>query len=78
MKLACTKALTPTQTKARQIIETTIMPMTLMRLNQVLPSQPTVWNMLQNPWERWNHRAANQRMYITRTHQCPKVCMSSV
>ena len=38
-----------------------VVPMTLMRLNQVVPFQPTVWNMLQNPCTRWNQMAANQR-----------------
>lgn len=59
-KFAWMNALTATAAKSTQTSVETITPITLTLLNQVLPSQPTVWNILQNPWLRWNHIARNQ------------------
>ena len=77
MKLAWMKAFTATATNIRQIRLTTMTPMTFTLLNQVCPSQPTVWNMLQKPWVRWNQMAANHNIYIRSTHQCPNTVVRS-
>ena len=53
-------AFTATATNIAQIRVATIIPMTFNLLNHVWLFQPTVWNMLQKPWHRWNHTARNQ------------------
>ena len=68
---ACRKALMAVAEKARQMMVATIMPMTLRRFCHFLPLQPTVWNMLQKPWVRWNHTAANQMRCSSSTHHLP-------
>ena len=54
------KALIAVATKRKMIRLATTTPMTLSLLNQTWLFQPTVWNMLQTPWHRWNQLASNQ------------------
>ncbi len=60
MPLACRKALMAVATKRKTMRLAAMVPMTFTLLNQVLPFQPMVWNMLQKPWLRCSQMEANQ------------------
>ena len=56
------KAFTATDVKRTRITAATRMPITLSLFIHTWLLQPTVWNMLQNPWVRWKNTAMNQMM----------------
>ena len=59
-KFAWMKAFTAVAAKARKMMQAKMMPITLRRFIHFCPLQPTVWNILQKPWVRWNHTATKK------------------